>query len=183
MVYIGFKEDFNNNFTTINEIRKGNNMIYKMKSSRDGKEYAVKIYKPKKLMEDLLLSLKEMISYFVVGNNNPNTLKLYEIYGWTNDLNEMVLVLVFDFCDQGSLMDCIEKNIYFSEDSIEEITKQLVSCFDDLIQKYGIYHRDIKPDNIYFKDDKIVIGNFDVCKISKEVENLKVKYLYKFILI
>ena len=180
MAYIGFKEDFMNNYdqNSMILIGKSNAFAYKLKSKRDDKEYVAKIYKPKKLMEDLLLSLKEMIAYFIVGNKNPYTLKIYEIYGWTNEDNEMVLVLVFDYCNQGSLMNYIDKKLNLPEESIEEITKHLVSGFDNLIQENGIYHKDIKPDNIFFKDNKVVIGDFNVCKLSINAENFKVIHLF-----
>ena len=177
MAYIGFKEDFTNNYdkNSMVKIEESNALFYKVKSTRNDKEYVAKIYKPKKLMEDLLLSLKEMISYFVVGNKNPYTVKIYEIYGWTNDDNEMVLVLVFDYCDQGSLMNYIDKKLNLPEESIVEITKELVNGFDNLIQENGIHHRDIKPDCIYFKDNKVIIGDFDVCNLSMKAENFKVE--------
>ena len=127
MAYIGFREDFINNYdkNSMVKIGESNALVYKVKSTRDNKEYVAKVYKPKKLMEELLLSLKEMIAYFVVGNKNPYTLKIYEIYGWTNDDNEMVLVLVFDYCNQGSLMNYINKKLNFTEESIRRNNKTI----------------------------------------------------------
>lgn len=55
-------------------------------------------------------------------------------------------------CD---LFECIERHIKLSESQTHKIFKQIVQCVDDL-SKMGIYHRDIKDENI------VIDSNFKV---------------------
>lgn len=57
-------------------------------------------------------------------------------------------------CD---LFECIERHIKLSESQTHKIFKQIVQCVDDL-SNIGIYHRDIKDENI------VVDSNFKVIR-------------------
>ena len=51
-----------------------------------------------------------------------------------------------------------------SENYVLSILQQLLEGFK-ILQKYQILHRDIKPDNIMFKDNKVKLIDFGISKM------------------
>lgn len=76
--------------------------------------------------------------------DHPNIVKLHEIYDWKN-----CYYLVTELCEGGDLFDYIQKHGRFSEKTVAEIMKQMLSPIV-YMHKKGIIHRDIKPENIMF---------------------------------
>lgn len=70
-------------------------------------------------------------------------------------------------CD---LFECIERHIKLSESQTRKIFKQIVECVDDL-SSIGIYHRDIKDENI------VVDSNFKV-KRKKKIAIIQTHMVY-----
>jgi serine/threonine protein kinase len=50
------------------------------------------------------------------------------------------------------------------EDEALIIFRQLLEAFKEL-NKNNIMHRDLKPDNIFFSDGKVKLGDFGFCKM------------------
>jgi serine/threonine protein kinase len=57
----------------------------------------------------------------------------------------------------------LSKNGKLSEPAAMLIFKQLLSAFE-VLNKYNILHRDMKPDNIFFHNGVIKLGDFGFCK-------------------
>ena len=58
-------------------------------------------------------------------------------------------------------------NQIFDKDTINKIISQLLTTFHLTMNKEGIYHRDIKPQNILIDDqNNIFITDFGECKVS-----------------
>lgn len=60
--------------------------------------------------------------------------------------------IVMEFCGGGCLDDRIKQGQKFSEASLQEILTPIMNSLQ-LVHDDGVYHRDIKPDNIMFRTD------------------------------
>ena len=84
--------------------------------------------------------------------DNPNIIKLYEVKE-----NNQNYYLVMEYCNGGSLSDCLEYHNKqfrkpFSEEVVQYLMRQIVNGLSYLHGKH-ILHRDIKLDNILVKFD------------------------------
>ena len=60
--------------------------------------------------------------------------------------------IVMEYCEGGCLVDLIAKNKLMGEEALKKIIAPIVHGLQ-LVHKHGILHRDIKPDNIMFRQD------------------------------
>ena len=95
--------------------------------------------KAKKYLDNEIAILKAV--------NHPNIVKLYEVKETSS-----CYFLVTEFCNGGSLSDCLENyqekhNKPFPEEVVQYLMKQIVSALAYLHKK-TILHRDLKLDNI-----------------------------------
>ncbi|PKI85990.1 hypothetical protein MVES_000564 [Malassezia vespertilionis] len=88
---------------------------------------------------------------------HPNVIKLFEVL---DDSDSEKLYMVFEYCPGGILIDVSpgKQVIPMTEDQARKSFVQILSGIDYL-HNNGIVHRDIKPDNILFNEDRTV------CKI------------------
>ena len=111
--------------------------------------------KAKKYLDNEIEILKEV--------DHPNIIKLYKVHETTQ-----FYYLVTEYCNGGSLSDCLEdyKKKYkrpFPEETVQYLMRQIVSAIYYLHKK-NILHRDIKLDNI--------LVNFD-SEEDKKDKNMK----------
>ena len=111
--------------------------------------------KAKKYLDNEIEILKEV--------DHPNIIKLYKVHETTQ-----FYYLVTEYCNGGSLSDCLEdyKKKYkrpFPEETVQYLMRQIVSALYYLHKK-NILHRDIKLDNI--------LVNFD-SEEDKKDKNMK----------
>lgn len=93
-----------------------------------------------------------------IASEHPNVLTLHDV------LEEgRFIFLVLDFCAGGDMYGAVvERHAYCEDDALVksvfvQILDAVQSCHDQ-----GIYHRDIKPDNIFVNadDSKVFLGDF-----------------------
>ena len=113
------------------------------------KQFATKKYKKSIVLKNDKIKKCFNNEIYILSNiSHPNIIKLHEIKRTSNDF-----YLVFDLCNGGSLNDCLKKymkinnNKPFTQEIVQYIMKQIVSCFQYL-HSNKIIHRDIKLDNI-----------------------------------
>ena len=116
----------------------------------------------KKYLDNEIQILKEI--------DHPNIVKLYKVHETTQ-----FYYLVTEYCNGGSLSDCLEeyKKKYkrpFPEETVQYLMKQIVSAIYYLHKK-NILHRDIKLDNILVNFDS------DQDKNNKNMLKAKVKII------
>ena len=58
----------------------------------------------------------------------------------------------------------LQKKKMLKEEEALVIFRQLLEAFKEL-NKNNIMHRDLKPDNIFFSDGKVKLGDFGFCKM------------------
>jgi len=84
----------------------------------------------------------------------PFIVKIYDCFATENNI-----YIVLEFCNQGNLLDVMQKKKKLAEEEAIFIIYQVVSAIDYL-SKRGIVHRDIKPENIFIKDGIYKLGDF-----------------------
>lgn len=52
--------------------------------------------------------------------------------------------------------------------TVVEIVAELAECLRFLNEKYGVHHRDIKPDNLFWLKGKPVFGDFEIARWAKK---------------
>ena len=70
---------------------------------------------------------------------------------------------IYEYCNGGTLDGVITKEGKLQEKRALQIFGQLLEAFK-ILNKYNIMHRDLKPDNIFFHDGIIKLGDFGFCK-------------------
>ena len=105
--------------------------------------------------------------------NHPNLIKIYEVYETENSI-----YMVLDLLEGGELFARLASKVYYDEDKISKLIKNLLSALNHL-HKMKIMHRDLKPENILLKskenDTDLVIADFG---LSTEILSLD-KILFK----
>ncbi len=75
-------------------------------------------------------------------------------------------VLVFEYMEQGTVWDAIESaGLRWSEGKVRAEVRALLKL---LRRMHGVWiiHRDIKPDNVYLRDGRLVLGDFGITKLA-----------------
>ncbi len=72
---------------------------------------------------------------------------------------------IYEYCNGGTLDQRLQKkrDVGLGERESLLIFSQLLQAFQTL-NKYNIMHRDLKPDNIFFHENTIKLGDFGFCK-------------------
>jgi serine/threonine protein kinase len=70
---------------------------------------------------------------------------------------------IYEYCNGGTLEGLLAKEKKLPEQKALLIFKQLLEAFQ-ILNKYNIMHRDMKPDNIFFHNGVIKLGDFGFCK-------------------
>ena len=75
-------------------------------------------------------------------------------------------VLVFEYMDEGTVWDAVERDgLRWSEGKVRAEIRALLKL---LRRMHGVWiiHRDIKPDNVYLRDGRLVLGDFGITKLA-----------------
>ena len=94
--------------------------------------------------------------------NHPKILNLYE-YFYTTEY----VYLIMSYCQGGTLQNFITQNYQngLPENEALGLLIEIVQGMQ-VLKKFEVTHRDIKPDNIYFDDKGIVIGDFGFSSVG-----------------
>lgn len=97
--------------------------------------------------------------------DHPNILHLYEFLE-----SEENFYLIITYCNRGTLKDLLDKQSTkkFSEADSIGFIKQIINGFMEL-RKYKILHRNIKLENIFINNNRLIIGNFGLVKREIDV--------------
>lgn len=142
----------------------GESQIYKAKRLSDGKILIAKVYTAsaggrrekaeRTAIRNSLMEIKEPVSY--------GLLPLFDILKIENDEEDKADVDIIPFCEEGSLSSANYKEL--RQIIIPGLMKAL-----RYLHEHGWVHRDMKPENIYVLDGKIVLGDFGTTvKVSSD---------------
>ncbi|KAL4470176.1 hypothetical protein ABPG72_009101 [Tetrahymena utriculariae] len=151
--------------------------VYKCVSSEDNQEWAIKIIEVVD-REEYKGSAEHEMNIFLQMDSHPNIIGIKRIYTWTNDItHKFSAVIVQELADKGLYDEYQQRrkaNAIFTEDEIMTYLKQCVDGLYFIMLKNGIYHRDIKTENILLKNNQIKITDFGV---SKNIQAEKIRTL------
>lgn len=70
---------------------------------------------------------------------------------------------IYEYCNGKTLEVLLRQEGKLEESKALKIFKQLLEAFK-ILNKYNIMHRDLKPDNIFFHNGNLKLGDFGFCK-------------------
>ena len=74
-------------------------------------------------------------------------------------------ILVFEFMEDGTVWDAVENDgLRWSEAKVRREIRALLKVLQRM-HAVWILHRDIKPDNVYLRDGRLVLGDFGITKL------------------
>jgi serine/threonine protein kinase len=75
-------------------------------------------------------------------------------------------VLVLEYMEQGTVWDAIEKDgLRWSEAKVRSEIRALLKVLRRM-HAVWIIHRDIKPDNVFLREGRLVLGDFGITKLA-----------------
>ena len=125
---------------------------------RAAKEYAVKVMdKADDSTIEGRCQSREIVAHKIV-TGHPSVLTLHDVLE-----DDKFIYLVLDYCPGGDMYDAIaRRNLYHQNDAL--VKRAFVSLIDAVqwCHDKGIYHRDLKPDNVFISSDgsKVSLGDF-----------------------
>ncbi|XP_033047165.1 MAPK/MAK/MRK overlapping kinase isoform X1 [Trachypithecus francoisi] len=148
------------NYKAIGKIGEGTfSEVMKMQSLRDGNYYACKQMKQRFESVEQVNNLREIQALRRL-NPHPNILTLREV---VFDRKSGSLALICELMDMN-IYELIRGRRYpLSEKTIMHYMYQLCKSLDH-IHRNGIFHRDVKPENILIKQDVLKLGDFGSCR-------------------
>ena len=94
---------------------------------------------------------------------HPNVLELYDYFYFESDPGCYVLVLILQYVEKDLYQDITYRSrnsCPWSNDEIMQVAKDLISVLA-MLQKLGIAHRDIKPQNLFIDyNQRVMLGDF-----------------------
>ena len=137
-------------------------------NSPNPKQFAVKCI-PKSKIESIPSLLKCHRNEINIMHqiNHPHLLHLYDYYQTKNNF-----YLVLDYCEGGDLESYLQKNHvrYLKEKEALDVIYGVLKGFKKL-RTFNIIHKDLKLSNLFLRNKKIVIGDFGLSSIGKEMNN------------
>jgi len=85
------------------------------------------------------------------------------------------ICMILDLCDQNDLFDAICDHGTFPEEEAKKIMRSLFKAVNYLHQ-CGIVHRDIKAENILFKEGQPILADFGLAEFCKRNETTLTEY-------
>jgi len=91
---------------------------------------------------------------------HPNIITLLEVL---YDQPSGRLALVFELMDMNIYELIRERRHYLPENRVKNFIYQLARSMDHM-HRNGIFHRDMKPENILIRDDQLKLADFGSCR-------------------
>ncbi|XP_060037056.1 MAPK/MAK/MRK overlapping kinase isoform X6 [Erinaceus europaeus] len=148
------------NYKAIGKIGEGTfSEVLKVQSLRDGNSYACKQMKQHFESIEQVNNLREIQALRRL-NPHPNILTLHEV---VFDRKSGSLALICELMDMN-IYELIRGRRYpLSEQRVMHYMYQLCKSLDHM-HRNGIFHRDVKPENILIKQDVLKLGDFGSCR-------------------
>lgn len=130
-----------------------------MQSIKNGKYLAIKCMKNHFDSIDQVNNLREIQALRRLSPN-PHIIKLYEVL---YDQPTGRLALVFELMDMNIYEHIRGRRHYLPEPRVKAYMWQLIKAMDHM-HRNGIFHRDVKPENILITDEVLKVADFGSCR-------------------
>ncbi|KAJ6661929.1 hypothetical protein lerEdw1_013100 [Lerista edwardsae] len=149
-----------NKYKTISKIGEGTfSDVLKVQSLKDGQYYACKQMKQHFESIDHVNNLREIQALRRL-NPHPNILMLHEVIF---DKKAGAVALICELMDMNIYELIKGRKKPLPERRIMSYMYQLCKSLDHM-HRNGIFHRDVKPENILIKQDLLKLGDFGSCR-------------------
>ena len=166
MYDFGNKNEFNKKYT-IEKKLKGSTIFELDLNNNKSKRSIMK----KKIIAKNAYDLNELNELFIysrLGTKCNSIVQLKKIYCWENEKCKGTdICLVLEKCDL-SLKGTIEEDKYMNDKALIKLAVQLIAGYIHMLER-GVYHKDIKPDNILIKNGNYKIVDFDISEVNDKV--------------
>ena len=145
--------------------------VYRASHVKTKENFAVKVISKKMFKNNKLLKHQlKRETVIMSGKKHANLMQMHRSFETSRNY-----YLVLDLCEGGDLSHFMRKNKikHFEEAEATFILKQIIQGFSEL-QKRKVIHRDLKLENIFIKGTTIVLGDFGVAKVVKEMTSTTV---------
>lgn len=133
--------------------------VLKAQSIRNGKHVAIKCMKNHFESIDQVNNLREIQALRrLVGH--PNIIKLHEVL---YDEPTGRLALVFELMDMNLYEAIKGRRHYLPEQKVKHYLYETLKAIDHM-HRNGIFHRDVKPENLLLEDDVIKLADLGSCR-------------------
>ena len=159
------EEHFNpNDFKYLQVLGEGEfGKIYLVQSIKDYNQYYAIKKEEYTSIEEVKKSqmATKMVKNYLKSTNSQGVIKIYDDFCQIKDnlYNYFVLMETADRDMEQELIIRCNQNHFYTEEELINVLCQLIITFAEL-QKYGIAHRDIKPQNILIKKGRYKISDF-----------------------
>jgi renal tumor antigen len=133
--------------------------VLKAQSIKSGKYVAIKCMKNHFDSIDQVNNLREIQALRRLAGH-PNIIKLSEVL---YDEPTGRLALVFELMDMNLYEAIKGRRHYLPEDKVKQYMYELLKALDHM-HRNGIFHRDVKPENLLLLDDEIKLADLGSCR-------------------
>lgn len=133
--------------------------VLKCQHIKDGSFYAMKRMKQRYTSIDQINNLREIQAMRRLSPHD-NIVELKEVLF---NKKTGILSLICELMDQNLYELIRGRKSYLPESDIKSYMYQLCKSIEHL-HKNGIFHRDVKPENVLLKDSKVKLGDFGSCR-------------------
>lgn len=133
--------------------------VLKAQSIKSGKHVAIKCMKNHFDSIDQVNNLREIQALRRLAGH-PNIIKLHEVL---YDEPTGRLALVFELMDMNLYEAIKGRRHYLPEQKVKHYTYEMLKALDHM-HRNGIFHRDVKPENLLLLDDEIKLADLGSCR-------------------
>ncbi len=160
-------------YTVIQRLGKGGmGVVYRAKQRFLDRDVALKVLRPEMAMDTMAVRRFLQEAKAASGLKNPHTVTIFE-FGSTS---EGTLYFTMELLSGRSLREVIEQDGPMSPERVIELGAQVCESLAEAHEQ-GIWHRDLKPDNIYLIDtpqghDYVKVLDFGIAKVASQQTQL-----------
>lgn len=142
-------------------------IVYKVSNKITSDIRAMKIIKKDKLLDGIHIEEIEEEIRILKNLDHPNIIKIYEFF-----VDEVNFYIVTELCNEGHLLDKIEKMVFMNESIVKLLMFQIFSAVAYL-HSQNVIHGDLKLENIMIDSVSLVKSRNSFRKSARmDMENL-----------